>query len=87
MTGLSGKERTALSYLYELPEFKAFQKLCTLKRQKAADLIIQQDMSVTGADVRISMLQGQVYALEMIVLEMRKIHKTDIEKATVDQKH
>jgi hypothetical protein len=81
MAGLTLKEKTALAYLYELPEFKAFKRWCVIKRQRVAELIIQVDMSSPGARERVSMLQGQAYTLEVILKEWQKYHKDDIDKA------
>lgn len=85
MAGLTLKEKAALALMYELPEFKAFKRWCLVKRQKVAELIIQTDMSSPGAAEQIAMLQGQAYALEMILLEWQKYHKQDIDKAVKEK--
>lgn len=86
MAGLTGKERAALAYLYELDEFKAFKKLVANKRVKVAEMLVQKDVSQPGALAQIAMLQGQAYALEYLILEMQQIHKKEIAKATAEQK-
>lgn len=86
MTGLTAKERSALAFLYELNEFKAFKKLCQVKRDKVAEMIISQDMSISGSDKIISFLQGQAYALEYISKELQSIHKKEINIAIKEAK-
>lgn len=85
MTGLTAKERAALAYLTELDEFKAFKKLCTLKRQKVADQILAFNMSQPGATEQAAMLQGQYYALEFILKELQSIHKKEIDAAVKEK--
>lgn len=85
MTGLTLKDRAALSFLYERDEFKAFKKLCALKRQKVADMLIQQDMSSPGADKAVALLQGQAYTLEYLLKEMQQIHRREVDGAVREQ--
>lgn len=85
MSGLTLKDKASLAALYELPDFKAFKKLCAVKRQKVMQLLLQQDMSVPGADKRVSMLQGQAYALDMVVQEMQSIHRREIDRAVKEK--
>lgn len=85
MAGLSVKDKEALSYLYELPEFSSFKKWCRTKRLRVAELLMQQDMSAPGSQQKVAMLQGQAYAFEVLLLELQKIHKKQVEKATHEE--
>lgn len=85
MAGLTGKDKEALSYLYELPEFKSFKKWCGMKKAKAAELLLKLDMSAVGSEKTVTMLQGQAYAFDAILLELQKIHKKQVEKATHEE--
>jgi hypothetical protein len=75
MIVLTTKDKEALSYIYELDEFKSFKKLCDSKRLKIAEQILNVNMADEGSAFRISMLQGQYNALEFILLEIKSIHK------------
>lgn len=75
MAELNSKDKLVLAHFYETEDFKAFEKLCGIKRLIVADQILKVDMSAPGAVERISMLQGQYNALEFLLLEIRKIHK------------
>ena len=75
MAELSSKDKEALALLYERPEFKSFVKWSELKRQKCAEELLKVPMGDPGSSERIAMLQGQAYAHEISLLELRKIHK------------
>ena len=79
MTELAPKIKEALALLYEHPEFKALEKWSELKRLECAKQILKTDMSSNGASHKVAMLQGQAYAHNVMLLELRKIHK-DITK-------
>lgn len=80
MSSMTPKIKSDLAYLYELPEFQSFKKLCELKRMKAIEQILGTDMSSPGSREKIAMIQGQALALQYILLEMKKIHKVHMEK-------
>lgn len=76
MAELPSKIKEALALLYEYPEFKALEKWNAAKRQAFAEQILKVDMQhETGADKRVAFLQGQAYAHELMLLELKKIHK------------
>lgn len=75
MTGLTPKVREALALLYEYPEFKALVKWNELKQAQCAKRILEVDMGESGASQRVAMLQGQSKAHEVMLLELKKIHK------------
>lgn len=75
MVELNPKIKEALALLYDRPEFKALEKWSEAKRLECAELILKTDMSSTGASHKIAMLQGQAYAHNVMLLELRKIHK------------
>lgn len=84
MAGLTAKDKAALSYLYELDEFKAFKKMCLYLREKATKLIVGVNMAEAGSDKIIAQLQGQINALDAISLLWQKIHKAEIEQTVKD---
>lgn len=75
MARLTPKDKLGLAYIYELDEFKSLTHLCDDKRMRAATEMLSIDMSQPGSSNRVSMLQGQIYAFEMLLLEIKKIHK------------
>lgn len=75
MVGLSAKHKEALALLYEYPEFKALEAWNRYKQAKCAEHIMNVDMGAPGATERVSMLQGQAKAHELMLLELKKIHK------------
>jgi len=75
MAELNSKVREALALLYEYPEFKALEIWNKTKRSSFADQILKVDMSSEGSSERVAFLQGQAYAHELMLLELRKIHK------------
>jgi len=81
MAGLTAKDKEALAYLYELPEFRSFRKWCGTKVATAANMILKVDMGQSGASERVSMLQGQSSALQAMLIELQKIHKKEMAKA------
>lgn len=77
MAELSSKDKQALALLYEYPEYKSFQKWSELKRLTMAAQILKVDMSTPGSAERIAFLQGQAYAHEFSLLELKNIHKVN----------
>lgn len=77
---MTPKIKSDLAYLYELDEFKSFKKFCDIKRMKAAEKVLNIDMSSAGSSEKVAMLQGQTLALEYIFLEIKNIHKKEMEK-------
>lgn len=75
MAELPSKDKEALATLYDYPEFKALQRWSEMKRLKCAEQILGVDMSSVGSSERIAMLQGQAHAHEIMLLELKKIHK------------
>lgn len=75
MAELHPSVKEALALLYERPEFKALEKWNENKRDNFASQILKVDMSTIGSSERIAFLQGQAYAHELMLLELRKIHK------------
>lgn len=75
MTVLNPKDKEALALLYEYQEFKALVKWNEVKRQTFADQILKVDMGSVGSSERVAFLQGQAYAHELMLLELKKIHK------------
>lgn len=75
MTELSSKDKQALALLYEFNEYKALVKWSELKRLTVAAQILKVDMSQPGSPERVSFLQGEAYAHEYMLKEVKKIHK------------
>lgn len=75
MAELNSKDKLVLAHFYETDDFKAFVKLCEVKRDKIAKQILSEDLSSSGSHEKIAMLQGQYNALEFLQLEIKKIHK------------
>lgn len=75
MAGISKQDKENLALLYERPEFKSLQKWNDSKRSTFADQVLKIDMSDKGSSQRVAFLQGQAYAHELMLLELRKIHK------------
>ena len=75
MAGLSSKDKLNLAILYEYTEFSSLRKWSEWKRAKCAEQILGVDMGSPGASERIAMIQGQAYAHEVMLLELKKIHK------------
>ena len=75
MSGIAPKVKEALALLYEYPEFKALEKWSEAKRAQVAEQLLAVTMGVAGSSERIAMLQGQAYAHEVMLKELRKIHK------------
>lgn len=75
MAVLTQKDKEALALLYERPEFKALEKWNVVKRGKFTDQILKIDMGSSGSSERVAFLQGQAYAHELMLLELKKIHK------------
>lgn len=74
MAGLTSKDKETLAYFYETEQYKALEKYCQVKRLAYAELLLQQDMSAVGADKIVAMLQGQVYAMDYMLKEIKSIH-------------
>lgn len=75
MAGLTSKNKEELAYIYELDEFRSFKKLCSNKRANLATKILGLDPSQPDFPTQAAMLQGQYYALEYLLLEMKKLSK------------
>lgn len=75
MAELPPKVKEALALLYERPEFKSLEKWNEIKRFGFANQILKVDMSTEGSSERVAFLQGQAYAHELMLLELKKIHK------------
>lgn len=75
MSGIAPKVKEDLARLYEYPEFKALEKWNESKRSGFAEAILKVNMQDSGSAKRIAFLQGQAYAHELMLLELRKIHK------------
>lgn len=75
MAGLTSQDKENLALLYERPEFKALQKWSELKRLQCAEAIFGVAMGTPGSSERIAMIQGQATAHEVMLLELKKIHK------------
>lgn len=75
MAELPAKDKEALALLYERPEFKSLQKWNDTKRLVFSEQLLKVDMSAPGSSERVSFLQGQAYAHELMLLELKKIHK------------
>lgn len=75
MAELSPKDKEALALLYERPEFKSLVRWNEVKRSNFATQILKVDMGSTGSSERVAFLQGQAYAHELMLLELKKIHK------------
>jgi hypothetical protein len=80
MAELLPKDRAALAFIYELDEFKSLKKWADAKYVETAKQLLKVDMGQPGAPARVGMLQGQAYAFEFMMLELKKIHKTEMEK-------
>lgn len=78
---IAPKIKEALALLYEYPEFKALEKWSEAKRLECAEQLIKIPMGQPGSSERVAMLQGQSYAHEVMLLELRKIHKEQTSKA------
>ena len=80
MAELNAKDKEALALLYERPEFKSLVKWNELKRRAFLDQIVQVTMGQPGSSERVAMLQGQAYAHQLMLLELKKIHKEQAAK-------
>lgn len=72
---LGSRDKLVLAHFYETEDFKAFTRLCEIKRLKLAEQVLGTDMSTPGSTEKVSMLQGQYGALDFLLMEIRKIHK------------
>lgn len=86
MAVLTAKDKAALSYIFELDEFKSVKKLFVYLRERATKQLISFDMSTPGADKVIAMLQGQINALDKLTDQWRKYHQDDVDRAVKEQK-
>lgn len=86
MAGLTGKDKEALVYLYELNEFKSFKRWCTVLKNKAKSLMTNVDMRAPGASETIAGLQGQIHALENIDKAWAQFYKKQVAAAKKEQK-
>lgn len=77
---MTPKIKSDLAYLYELEEFKSFKKFCDMKRTKTAEQVLSVDMGAPGSSERVAMLQGQAFALEYLLLELKNLHKKEMQK-------
>jgi hypothetical protein len=75
MAGLSRKDKEDLALIYELPEFKALKRWNDVKRLKSMESVMKVNMQDERAETRVAFLQGQAYAHELMLLELKKIHK------------
>ena len=75
MAELSPKDKEALALLYERPEFKALVRWNAVKRTTFAEAILNVNMQEVGSEKRVAFLQGQAYAHQLMLLELKKIHK------------
>lgn len=75
MIGIPPKVKENLALLYDYPEFKALEKWSEVKRAQVAEELLKVTMGAPGSSERIAMLQGQAYAHEVMLKEIRKIHK------------
>lgn len=78
MAELLPKDKAALALIYEMDEFKSFQKLCNSHIADIAEKLLVLDMSTPGTERVVTFLQGQALALKNIQLEMKKIHKNNM---------
>lgn len=75
MAELNSKDKVELALLYERPEFKSLAKWNAIKRQVFAEQLLKVDMGSAGSSERAAFLQGQAYAHEFMLMEIKKIHK------------
>lgn len=75
-TELNSKDKFNLAHFYETEDFKSFTRLCDNKRLFIAEQILKVSMGEPGSSERVALLQGQFAALDFLLLEIKKIHKT-----------
>lgn len=75
MAELSSKIKEQLAILYDRPEFKALEAWNKHHAQKCMDQMVKVVMGQPGSSERISMLQGQAEAHNLMLKEIRKFHK------------
>jgi hypothetical protein len=85
MAGLASKDKEALTYIYELNEFKSFKRWCKLLSDRAKVIMSRTDMRAMGASETVAGLQGQIHALENLEKEWQLMYKSQVAKATKDQ--
>jgi len=72
---MNSKDKANLSYLYELDQYKALEKLCKSETKKIADRLLKLDMSQPNSDKTVTLLQGQAMALASLLAQIHKYHK------------
>lgn len=75
MSDIPAKVKEGLALLYEHPEFKNLEKWSEIKKLESMNAILGINMQDLRAETRVAFLQGQAYAHEYMMKELRKIHK------------
>jgi len=75
MADIPKKLKEGLALLYEHPEFKNLERWNQLKILEAAEQIVKVNMQEVRSETRVAFLQGQSYAHEYMLKEIKKIHK------------
>jgi len=78
MSVIPPKVKEGLARLYDDPDYKYLEQWNEIKASEFLEQVLGVDMSSLGADKRVAMLQGQVLAHRLMLLEIKKIHKENV---------